>query len=45
MEDYADSLAGFVSAHGLTRPHILGISFGGALAWRSVHATRPCPEA
>ena len=32
MEDYADSLAGFVSALGLTRPHILGISFGGALA-------------
>jgi pimeloyl-ACP methyl ester carboxylesterase len=32
MEDYADSLAGFVKALGLTRPHILGISFGGALA-------------
>lgn len=32
MEDYADSLAGFVSALGLTRPHILGISFGAALA-------------
>jgi len=32
MEDYADSLAGFVRALGLTNPHILGLSFGGALA-------------
>lgn len=32
MEDYADSLAGFVRALGLARPHILGLSFGGALA-------------
>ena len=32
LEHYADSLAGFVSAPGLTRPHILGLSFGGALA-------------
>lgn len=32
MDDYADSLAGFVGALGLTRPHVLGISFGGALA-------------
>ena len=32
MQDYADSLAGFVQALGLARPHLLGISFGGALA-------------
>lgn len=32
MEDYADSLGEFVRALGLTRPHILGLSFGGALA-------------
>lgn len=32
MERYADSLAGFVRALGLNRPHILGLSFGGALA-------------
>ncbi len=32
IEDYADSLAGFVAALGLAHPHVLGISFGGALA-------------
>jgi pimeloyl-ACP methyl ester carboxylesterase len=32
MEDYADTLAGFVRALGLPRPHVLGLSFGGALA-------------
>lgn len=32
MEDYADSLAVFVRALGLTHPHILGLSFGAALA-------------
>lgn len=32
MADYADCLAGFLSALGLRRPHVLGISFGGALA-------------
>lgn len=32
MEDYADSLAGFVRVLGLARPHILSLSFGGALA-------------
>jgi len=35
MDDYADSLAGFIRALGLTRPHILGLSFGGALALAS----------
>jgi pimeloyl-ACP methyl ester carboxylesterase len=32
MADYADCLAGFIAALGLERPHVLGISFGGALA-------------
>lgn len=32
MDDYADCLAGFLTALGLRRPHVLGISFGGALA-------------
>lgn len=32
MADYADSLAGFVAAVGIDRPHVLGVSFGGALA-------------
>lgn len=32
MADYADCLAGFVAALGLRRPHVLGLSFGGALA-------------
>ena len=32
LADYADCLAGFIAALGLTRPHVLGISFGGALA-------------
>ncbi len=32
MPDYADCLAGFIAALGLDRPHVLGLSFGGALA-------------
>jgi pimeloyl-ACP methyl ester carboxylesterase len=32
MPDYADCLAGFIGALGLERPHVLGLSFGGALA-------------
>ncbi|RDV08588.1 alpha/beta fold hydrolase [Arthrobacter sp. RT-1] len=32
MDDYADTLAGFVNALGLPSPHVLGLSFGGALA-------------
>jgi pimeloyl-ACP methyl ester carboxylesterase len=32
MPDYADCLAGFVNALGLGRPHVAGLSFGGALA-------------
>lgn len=30
--DFADCLAGFIGALGLTRPHVLGHSFGGVLA-------------
>lgn len=32
LPDYADTLAGFVEALGLDRPHVLGLSFGGGLA-------------
>ncbi|MES2210545.1 MAG: alpha/beta hydrolase [Chloroflexota bacterium] len=32
LPDYADCLAAFIAALGLTRPHIAGVSFGGALA-------------
>jgi pimeloyl-ACP methyl ester carboxylesterase len=32
MPDYADCLAGFVEAIGLGLPHVVGLSFGGALA-------------
>lgn len=32
MPDYADCLARFVDALGLGRPHVAGLSFGGALA-------------
>ncbi len=40
MEDYADSLAEFVTELGLDRPHVLGLSFGGALAL-AFHARHP----
>jgi pimeloyl-ACP methyl ester carboxylesterase len=32
MAGYADCLAGFVETLGLRRPHVVGLSFGGALA-------------
>jgi pimeloyl-ACP methyl ester carboxylesterase len=32
LADYADCLAAFVDALGLARPHVAGLSFGGALA-------------
>jgi pimeloyl-ACP methyl ester carboxylesterase len=32
LPDYAHCLAGFIGALGLSRPHVLGLSFGGALA-------------
>lgn len=30
MRGFADALAGFITALGLTRPHLVGLSFGGA---------------
>ena len=32
LSDYADSLAGFITALDLKHPHVLGLSFGGGLA-------------
>ncbi len=32
LADYADCLAAFIDALGLVRPHVVGLSFGGALA-------------
>jgi pimeloyl-ACP methyl ester carboxylesterase len=32
MSDYSDCLAAFIEALAFTRPHVLGLSFGGALA-------------
>lgn len=32
LPDYADCLASFIDALGLLRPHVVGLSFGGALA-------------
>jgi pimeloyl-ACP methyl ester carboxylesterase len=32
LPDYADCLAAFINALGLARPHVVGLSFGGALA-------------
>ena len=32
MAGYADCLAGFIARLGLGRPHVAGLSFGGALA-------------
>ena len=37
MAGYADCLAGFVNALGLERPHVAGLSFGGALALELSH--------
>lgn len=32
MPDYADCVAGFIAGLGLDRPHVVGLSYGGALA-------------
>lgn len=37
MAGYADCLAGFIDQLGLERPHVAGLSFGGALALELVH--------
>jgi pimeloyl-ACP methyl ester carboxylesterase len=41
MDGYADCLTGFVERLGLDRPHVAGLSFGGALALASAVATPP----
>jgi pimeloyl-ACP methyl ester carboxylesterase len=41
MAGYADCLAGFVERLGLGRPHVAGVSFGGALALHRRHADLP----
>jgi pimeloyl-ACP methyl ester carboxylesterase len=40
MAGYADCLAGFIDALGLRHPHVLGLSFGGALAL-ALHGRHP----
>ena len=44
MPDYADSLAAFVDALGLVRPHVAGLSFGGALALELYRRHRANPR-
>jgi pimeloyl-ACP methyl ester carboxylesterase len=41
MDGYADCLTGFVERLGLDRPHVAGLSFGGALALASAVTTPP----
>jgi pimeloyl-ACP methyl ester carboxylesterase len=44
MADYADCLAGFIAALGLVRPHVVGLSFGGALALELAHRHPKVPR-
>ena len=44
MAGYADCLAGFIEALGLHRPHIVGLSFGGALALAFAHRHPAVPR-
>src|SRR5919202_1096206 len=44
MRDYADSLARFIRALGLERPHIVGNSFGGTLALQLGARDPPMPS-
>lgn len=44
LPDYADCLAGFIGALGLSRPHVLGLSFGGALALQLFDRHRALPR-
>jgi pimeloyl-ACP methyl ester carboxylesterase len=37
IDGYADCLAGFLGKLGIERPHVAGLSFGGALALRFAH--------
>ena len=44
MAGYADCLAGFISALGLERPHLAGLSFGGALGLEFCRRHRAIPR-
>lgn len=44
MADFADRLAGFIEAAGLIHPHVLGLSFGGALALELAHRHPAIPR-
>ena len=44
LPDYADCLAAFIDAVGLRRPHIVGLSFGGALALELYRRHPTIPE-
>ena len=44
LSDYADCLSGFVSALGLTDPHMAGLSFGGAMALALFRRRRALPK-
>jgi pimeloyl-ACP methyl ester carboxylesterase len=44
MSDYADCLAAFVRALELLRPHVVGLSFGGALALELFRRHRDIPR-
>lgn len=44
MAGYAECLAGFVAALGLDRPHVVGLSFGGALALEFAHRHPTVPR-
>ena len=44
MAGYADCLAGFIRALGLDRPHVAGLSFGGAMALALAHRHPTVPR-
>lgn len=44
MADYADCLAGLIEQLGLERPHVAGLSFGGALAIELCHRHPSIPR-
>jgi pimeloyl-ACP methyl ester carboxylesterase len=44
MAGYADCLAGFVERLGLEKPHVAGLSFGGALALELYRRHSPNPD-
>jgi pimeloyl-ACP methyl ester carboxylesterase len=44
MPDFADALAGFIGALGIDRPHVLGLSWGSALALELFRRHRHLPR-